>query len=154
MIVVGAAVTGTSATLVASATASLIGDTGSFANSVNNNKNSVKFRKNMINEGIAEPDYPNAAYHIVPATAQAQEAETARSILENCGIDINDAANGVFLPTESGHGLATIHSGRHTNAYIKEVLRRLQFANSANRSEVEAVLYSIMRDLLNGTLRL
>lgn len=100
-----------------------------------------------------EPNFPNAAHHIVPSTAQA--ADEARRILRDCGIDdINDAVNGVYLPTEAGHGIATLHKGRHTNAYVGEVTRRLVQANPKTRAQAEAVLNTIRRDLLNGALGL
>ena len=43
------------------------------------------------------PDFPNAAHHIV--AGKAPSAEAARQILLEYGVDIDDAANGVFLPT-------------------------------------------------------
>lgn len=71
--------------------------------------NSEILRDNLKKAGYTEPDYKNAAHHMVPATAEV--AGEARIILRNCGIDINDAANGVFLPTETGHGTAAVHRG-------------------------------------------
>jgi len=43
------------------------------------------------------PDFPNTAHHIV--AGKAPSAEAARQILLEYGVDIDDAANGVFLPT-------------------------------------------------------
>ena len=40
------------------------------------------------------PDFPNAAHHIV--AGKAPSAEAARQILLEYGVDIDDAANGVF----------------------------------------------------------
>ena len=43
------------------------------------------------------PDFPNTAHHIVAGNAPS--AEAARQILLEYGVDIDDSANGVFLPT-------------------------------------------------------
>jgi hypothetical protein len=68
-----------------------------------------------------------AAHHIVTGGEQFPSAIEARRILADAGIDINEAANGVFLPrkvADNDLGMA-IHSGRHPELYSDEVLRRL-----------------------------
>lgn len=58
---------------------------------------SKKLREALIAAGEQVLDFDNAAHHIVAGTSQ--NAVEARKVLENCGIDINDAANCIFLPT-------------------------------------------------------
>lgn len=85
-----------------------------------------------------------AAHHIVAAGENYQSAVQARKILADAGIDINEAANGVFLPrnvANSDLGKA-IHSGRHSEAYSNEVLRRLRLVagnGPALRRELQAI---------------
>lgn len=55
---------------------------------------SYKLRKNLINAGQTEPEYWNAAHHIV--AGRSAKAAEARTILAEFGIGINDAVNGVF----------------------------------------------------------
>ncbi|MBE5951419.1 MAG: hypothetical protein E7260_07455 [Lachnospiraceae bacterium] len=104
-------------------------------------------RANMIAAGIEVPEYRNAAHHIV-AGASAKAAE-ARAILQKFGIGINDAVNGVFLPTEKGVSEAMYHPSLHTDQYYRIVTELLSQANS--REEVMDILVDIAEQLLNGT---
>ena len=52
---------------------------------------------NLNNSGIITPEFRNAAHHIVAGTARL--AQDARDVLYKFGVGINDAVNGVFLPT-------------------------------------------------------
>ena len=117
---------------------------------------SAKLSGAMQQAGKPTPSYSNyAAHHIVPE--HASKAARAREILENCGIDPNDAVNGVYLPTKAGQvgaGNATIHSGRHTNAYIDYVTQTLEFYNPQDYASCKKVLDAIAEELLNGTLKL
>lgn len=65
------------------------------SNKQNNSKNAQELYKNM--------DYPKRledyqAHHIVPSTSKRPAAIEARQILEEYGIDINQAENGVMIP--------------------------------------------------------
>lgn len=118
-------------------------------------------RNNLKKSGIKPPKFFNAAHHIIPEGVKTGEigkvAERARQILEKCGIDINGAENGVFLPGENGiaaAGNATVHQGMHSGNYIKEVTRRLEQVNPTNYEDCKAVLKIIKQDLLNGKLKL
>lgn len=117
---------------------------------------SAKLSGAMQQAGKSTPSYSNyAAHHIVPE--HASKAARAREILENCGIYPNDAVNGVYLPTKAGQvgaGNATIHSGRHTNAYIDYVTQTLEFYNPQDYASCKKVLDAIAEELLNGTLKL
>ncbi len=76
--------------------------------------------------------------------------DQARAILAREGIDINEAANGVFLPSNSSVARppATTHSKVHTDRYYREVEQRLRNAAPGTlRTELER----IASELLNGT---
>ena len=81
-------------------------------------------RQNLINAGETVPDFGNAAHHIVAGNS-AKSAE-ARAILQKYGVDINDATNGVFLPTVKDVAESAYHPSLHTNAYYDEVNRLKQ----------------------------
>jgi len=88
--------------------------------------------------GFARP-LNAAAHHIVAGAAPL--AADARAVLERFGIGINDAANGVFLPS-------VVHSSLHTNAYYTGVNDAL--AGATNSDEALEVLEGIRSNLLGG----
>ena len=91
----------------------------------------------------------DAAHHIVAGGAQA--ASDARAILQNFGVGINDAANGVFLPATKALAQASdavAHAAVHTNEYYKSVTTALQQATS--KQDVIDILSQIRANLLNG----
>ena len=104
-------------------------------------------RKNMINEGYTEPEYKHAAHHIVAGTAEA--ASEVRGILIKYGVNINDAVNGVFLPSIRCVDTAMYHCDLHTGVYYSAVNELLRSASS--RNEVIEILGYIRNELLNGT---
>lgn len=75
---------------------------------------------------LIEGDWKNAAHHIVAGSSP--KANEARAILQKCGVDINDAANGVFLPTQKGVFNSSYHPSLHTNAYYDKVNKLLSEA--------------------------
>ncbi|HWK05711.1 MAG TPA: AHH domain-containing protein [Puia sp.] len=79
-----------------------------------------------------------AAHHIVEGTDR--RAANARQILQREGIDINDAANGVFLD-------ASYHQSLHTDAYRDKVFERI---NGAAPGKVKDELRKIATELQNG----
>lgn len=101
----------------------------------------------MTAAGKEEPDYRNAAHHIV--AGGAKDADPARKRLESLGIGINNEANGVFLPTQRGASEAAYHPSLHTKAYYKEVNDRLK--DVEDRDEAMEVLRKIEKELLAGT---
>ena len=129
------------------------GDSGEEPDKKNNNFNpdekpsSKTLRKNMENKGVEEPKYKNAAHHIVAGAAKL--ANDARNVLKSFGISINDAVNGVFLPTVKGVSDAMYHTNLHTNNYYNEVNELLQRATT--REDVIETLRQIAEQLLNGT---
>jgi len=93
------------------------------------------------------PEYPNAAHHIV--AGNDSRALVSREILAQFGIDINDANNGVFLPTVDGVSNATNHRIIHTDAYHQEVFRQLSYATT--KQEAINILNRISRQIQNNT---
>ncbi|MCQ2533968.1 MAG: AHH domain-containing protein [Clostridia bacterium] len=115
---------------------------------------SRKLRKNMINAykngdrgGKKPPDYKNAAHHIVPILMA--RAQKARDVLIKFGIDLNDAVNGVFLPTVKNVSNACYHCALHTEEYIEHIESLLEKCTTVE--EVYEVLMFIAEELLNGT---
>ena len=102
----------------------------------------------MLHTGVTTPNYPNDAHHIV--AGNAARAEEARTILNKFHIDINDAANGVFLPSVKGVSDATYHYSLNNNtAYYEKVNELLRQATS--RQEALDILKYIGNELSNGT---
>lgn len=104
-------------------------------------------RENLIKAGKKVPNYPNAAHHIV--AGNAKKAEGSRKILSKFGIDINDAVNGVFLPTQKGVSNGVYHPSLHTDKYYLTVEQMLKQAES--KEEAIDVLKNIATKLMNGT---
>ncbi|RME58595.1 hypothetical protein D6779_06175, partial [Candidatus Parcubacteria bacterium] len=84
----------------------------------------------------------SAAHHIV--AGGAKRAARARAVLEKFGIHIDDAANGVFLPSN-------VHRRIHTNAYYDAVNEALKQATT--KSEALQILRAIGQRLANGEFR-
>lgn len=76
----------------------ILDEIGESVPNVSSKPNSTTLRKQLVESGISVPDYPNAAHHIV--AGNSPKASEARAIMQKFGIDINDASNGVFLPTK------------------------------------------------------
>lgn len=77
--------------------------------------NSKFLEKNMISMGMTKPNYKCAAHHIV--AGGSQKSKEARAILRKYGVGINDAANGVYLPTAKNVSNATYHPSMHSEVY-------------------------------------
>ena len=98
-------------------------------------KSTAKLRKNMKAAGKGEKPDGCDAHHIVPekggssGTEIPSEADLSRDMLKRCGIDIDDAANGVFLPgrknPEESKCKGAYHKKLHTALYIGYVLNEL-----------------------------
>ncbi len=108
---------------------------------------SYQLRINMIEAGVEVPAYRNAAHHIV--AGGSPKASVARDILEQYDIDINNAVNGVFLPTVKDVSSAAYHPSLHTNAYYNKVNGLLE--NAESREKVTEILQDICEQLLDGT---
>jgi RHS repeat-associated protein len=112
------------------------------------NCSSARLASSLQAAGFARP-VQSAAHHIVAGSARA--AAAGRQVLNRFGININSAANGVFLPANrrsANAAGAAVHSTLHTQAYYAAVNMRL--AAATTRAEAEAILLSIQRNLLSG----
>jgi hypothetical protein len=103
--------------------------------------------QNLIAAGY-EPPPGAAAHHIVAGTAQ--RAADARAVLDEYGVDINAAENGVWLPASGStpDPWGAVHSTVHTNSYYSSVNEQL--AEVKSYEDVVAVLENISADLLAG----
>ncbi|WMJ23153.1 AHH domain-containing protein [Paludicola sp. MB14-C6] len=110
---------------------------------------SKALRQNMIEAGLDVPDYANAAHHIVAGSSP--KAAEARAILQKFGVDINDATNGVFLPTVKNVAEGAYHPSLHTDSYYRKVSDLLSGAKSKN--DVLDILDDIADQLSKGTFK-
>ncbi|GIF18117.1 RHS repeat-associated protein [Actinoplanes tereljensis] len=106
---------------------------------------------NMVAAGITRPAQTEA-HHIVASGAAG--AKTAQTRLAHFGIDINDAANGVFLPANKSSANPTgasvhrvIHSPYYYN-YVNDLL-----AKATNAAEATAALDMVRQQLKDGYWR-
>jgi hypothetical protein len=114
----------------------------------NNAADVLSANMRRFNGGAAQPP-GTTAHHMVPfsagtspaAGAAARQAAAARRHLERIGVDVNSAANGVFLPR--GY-----HRVLHTNRYYAEVANRVRVARTP--AEAAQILDRIRRELLAG----
>jgi ABC-type transporter Mla subunit MlaD len=93
----------------------------------------------------------SAAHHIV--AGNAEKAAPARAVLDRFGIDINEAANGVFLPasrTAPNAAGSAVHSTLHADEYYQMVNEALSQATT--RQEALQVLDALRQGLLSGGL--
>ena len=101
----------------------------------------------MIADGQIEPNYKNAAHHIVAGTSP--KADEARAIFAKYNVEINASDNGVFLPTERNVSEALYHPSLHTNEYYRKVNQLLRNANS--KEDVLDILDFMREELLDGS---
>ena len=72
-------------------------------------------------------------------------------ILKKYGIDINDAVNGVFLPTtDSSTQLGIKHNGSHPRDYIEKVNDEIKIADQLGGEAAVRLRLEQLRDKLNN----
>ncbi len=100
----------------------------------------------MQKAGVPRPK-GHAAHHVVAKKATA--AQPARDVLERLGVGLDDAANGVFLPTSStpASGAAN-HLNLHTAGYYDAVNDALGGAQT--QAQVLGILTDIAKKLQSG----
>jgi hypothetical protein len=112
--------------------------------------NSRTLARNMIRSGIERASGTDA-HHLVAGRGRADASAPARSVLERFGVDINDPANGVFLPSDRSSPNPTgaaVHSTVHDTAYYAQVNEVLLQATT--REEVILILNNLRSQLLAG----
>ncbi len=82
-------------------------------------------------------------------------AEQAKQILQSKGIDIDEAANGLFLPGNEGlrrkmPELGPAHTKIHSNAYYTALNNRLNDVAGADSGAVRNELQKIAVELIKG----
>lgn len=100
------------------------------------------------------------SHHIVEKLDNSE----ARAILEEAGIHIDEAANGVWLPRQKMideyaargqanwlDGLGPLHEGRHSEAYSNAVLARLNVVRGQPADVIRNELQQIAQELIDGT---
>lgn len=111
---------------------------------------SKRLAANLEAAGMRRPPGTDA-HHIVAANAEA--AGPARAVLRRFGVDIDDAANGVFLPSNTSVASpapGSAHSTVHTKDYYNTVNDALNSAGS--RQDVLKALDRLRQRLLSHTL--
>ena len=117
--------------------------------------NTAKLEKSLEAAGESRPK-GCAAHHIVPQNENRpwakDPADKARSILEQCGIDINSAENGVWLPAKPwAECEGEWHPSLHTKAYYKDIADKLKRSFKKNGCEgVRQTLTDIKNALSEG----
>ena len=89
--------------------------------------NSDILRDQLLKSGVEEPNYQNAAHHVVAEKGTGMPDAT--DILNDLGIDVNSACNGVFLPTigaDTTDLTEVPHVGPNGGSYKKTVNSRIK----------------------------
>jgi len=117
-------------------------------------------KNELHNSGVSYPEYKFSTHHVVPI--KDSNAALAQNILEAYKIDINSAANGVFLPVEDSlySVYESTHRGSHTKYYCTTINNRLNDIVINNLgNDFEAIqkalcdeLTNIKLDLVNGKI--
>jgi uncharacterized protein RhaS with RHS repeats len=115
---------------------------------LNCSQDAKKLRANMIAAGKVEPNYPNAAHHIVLSNSKDWRMIELRKKMELFGIDINDADNGIFLPISSSvkeqFNVDKIsHSKIHTEQYKQSIYDVLSPARTEEefRQKLKSIVF-------------
>jgi hypothetical protein len=94
-----------------------------------------------------------AAHHIVPARdARFPSGEKCRKILEKFGLGLNEAENGVYLPTTLSDAVtsgSTIHGKVHNEAAYAKVFDAI--SPSVSKTDLIERLDGVRVKLRNGT---
>ena len=113
---------------------------------------SAKLGKNLVDAGWSKPGLIGFdAHHLVAPGAMPGAATHLKSL----GVDLDSAANGVWLPRNAtfrkdlGVNPKTITHANITNRYYEDVGK--QILNIHSKAEVEAYLAGLRQKLLDGT---
>lgn len=108
-----------------------------------------RLARNMAKAGIERPA-GTAAHHIVPAALEKfPHATKTREILDKFDISVENAANGVYLPSKFDDSVRAAYHGKiHTKRYYEALHTRLKTARS--KQDVLLILDQIRNQLLLG----
>ncbi|WP_249524193.1 AHH domain-containing protein, partial [Fusobacterium nucleatum] len=124
---------------------------------------SKKLDEELLKAGVVKPDYKCAAHHIV-----TDKMDDVVKILKDNDIDINSAANGVYLPTKGAKlsevGKEAIHIGATSKEYRDKITERIikvvekannnNLSKSATKDAILKEIDNIRNDLLTGKLKI
>ena len=124
---------------------------------------SKKLDDELLKAGVVKPDYKCAAHHIV-----TDKMDDVVKILKDNDIDINSAANGVYLPTKGAKlsevGKETIHIGATSREYRDKITERIikvvekaknnNLSKGATKDAILKEINNIRNDLLTGKLKI
>ena len=98
---------------------------------------------------------PNQAHHVIPGTSSSEAAKKARQILNQCGVDINDMRNCIFLPMHPKSILVGSLHGKHTNQYEEIIKNRiLEAKKKGGCNAVMEALDMIKLEITRGKIAL
>ena len=124
---------------------------------------SKKLDDELLKAGVVKPDYKCAAHHIV-----TDKMEDVVKIFKKYDIDINSAANGVYLPSRGAKlsevSKEAIHIGATSDEYrqnltktitdfVKE-LNKTNLSKAAKKDKILEKMNDIRNDLLTGKLKI
>ena len=124
---------------------------------------SKKLDDELLKAGVVKPDYKCAAHHIV-----TDKMEDVVKIFKKYDIDINSAANGVYLPSRGAKlsevGKEAIHIGATSDEYrqnltktitdfVKE-LDKTNLSKAAKKDKILEKMNDIRNELLTGKLKI
>lgn len=114
-----------------------------------------ELRKNLAANGEEEKK-GCAAHHIVPKNEGREwakkDADDARSVLDSCGISIDDAINGVYLPyNNDAECVGANHRKLHTSKYYKAIGALLGKASVNGCSRLRDQMQNIKNELQRNT---
>jgi hypothetical protein len=123
---------------------------------LDNRSDAKELAKNMTVAGDPRPGSGCSAHHIVPSNESRpfarQYVENARRILESCGISLNDAVNGVWLPqNRNSTCIGSYHPQLHNGSYYETISNMLSEAYDAGDNHEEGCRNVIdsMRNIRN-----
>lgn len=93
------------------------------------------------------------AHHIVTGGATRQTAKDALAKIKALGVDVNEGANGVFMPKSSKYvaGTTPAHSKIHTNDYYDEVWDRIRLITKPD--DLREELQKIKSEIIAGSFK-
>ena len=125
--------------------------------------NSKKLDDELLKAGVVKPDYKCAAHHIV-----TDKMEDVVEIFKEYNIDINSAANGVYLPSRGAKlsevGKEAIHIGATSDEYRRNLTKRIvdfveeldktNLSKGAKKNKILEKINEVRNELLTGKLKI
>ena len=124
---------------------------------------SKKLDDELLKAGVVKPDYKCVAHHIV-----TDKMDDVVEIFKEYNIDINSAANGVYLPSRGAKlsevGKEAIHIGATSAEYRENLTKRIvdfvkelnktNLSKAAKKDKILEEMNDIRNELLTGKLKI